>query len=121
MPAPPPPPFGRSPSPAPRRCTVEEKLVCLVENLPPDQHAADFAGAGADLVELGVAQQAPGRIVVDVAVAAQYLHRVERDLGGALGGVEDRAGGVLAGGLAAVAGARHGVDIGAAGIGGGIH
>ena len=44
---------------------------CLAEQLAADQHAADFAGAGADLVELGVAQQAAGRVVVDVAVAAE--------------------------------------------------
>ena len=52
----------------------------LAEQLAADQHAADLAGAGADLVELGVAQQPPGRVVVDVAVAAEDLDRVERDL-----------------------------------------
>src|SRR5229473_463678 len=44
----------------------------LREELPPDQHA-DLRGAGADLVELGVAQQPARREVVDVAVAAQRL------------------------------------------------
>src|SRR5258708_30109100 len=78
----------------------------FLEDLPPDQHAADFAGPRADLVELGVAQQPPGRIVVDVAVAAEALDGVERQLGRALGGVEDRAGGVLARGAAVVAGPR---------------
>src|SRR5712691_8275996 len=78
----------------------------LLENLPPDQHAPDLAGAGADLVELGVAQQAPGREVVDVAVAAQALDRLERHPGPLLGGEQDGAGRVLPGGLAAVAGAR---------------
>src|SRR5689334_16782669 len=53
----------------------------LLEDLPADQHPADLAGAGADLVELGVAQQAAGRVVVDVAVAAETLDRVERDRG----------------------------------------
>src|SRR3990170_4220657 len=80
------------------------------EQLPSDQHAADFAGAGADLVELGVAQQPPGRIVVDVAVAAEQLDGVERALRRLLRGVEDRAGGILAGGLAAVASLRHRID-----------
>ncbi len=47
----------------------------LREELPPDQHAADLRGAGADLVELGVAQQPARREVVDVAVAAQRLDR----------------------------------------------
>jgi len=28
----------------------------FLEQLPPDQHAPDLAGAGADLVKLGVAQ-----------------------------------------------------------------
>jgi len=45
----------------------------FVEQLPADQHAPDLAGAGADLVEFGVAQQAADRIVVDVAVAAELL------------------------------------------------
>src|SRR6202035_4312193 len=88
----------------------------LVEYLPPDQHAANLARAGADLVELGVAQQAAGRKLVDVAVAAEALDRVERHGRGLLGGVEDGAGGVLARGPAAVAGARDRVDIGLAGV-----
>ena len=35
------------------RCGTQRVFV---EQFAPDQHAADFAGAGADLVELGVAQ-----------------------------------------------------------------
>jgi hypothetical protein len=42
----------------------------LFEQLAPDQHAADFARAGADLIELRVAQQASERVVVGVAVSA---------------------------------------------------
>jgi hypothetical protein len=57
-----------------------------LEQLAADQHARDFARAGADLVELGVAQQGPERIVVGVAVAAENLDRVEGDLGPALSG-----------------------------------
>src|SRR5690242_7680786 len=49
----------------------------LAEQFTADQHPPDLAGAGADLVQLGVAQQTPGRIVVDVAVAAQALDRLE--------------------------------------------
>src|SRR5580698_5986899 len=86
------------------------ELPRLLKNLPPDQHAADFAGAGADLVEFGVAQQAPSGKIVDVAVAAEALDGFERHPGSALGGIEDSAGGVFARGLAAVAGARHGID-----------
>src|SRR5512134_3783907 len=88
----------------------------LLEQLTADQHAADFAGAGADFVKLGVAQQPTGRIFVDVAVAAQKLDRVERHLGSGLGGEQDGAGSILARGLAAVAGAGDSIDIGAAGI-----
>src|SRR3546814_18715576 len=46
----------------------------FVEQFAPDQHTPDFAGAGADLVQLGVAPQAAGGVVVDIAVAAQYLY-----------------------------------------------
>src|SRR5262249_34045408 len=74
---------------------IRAELAGFLENLPPDQHPPDFAGASADLVELGVTQQPPGRIVVDVAVAAEALDGVERDLGRLLGGVKDRAGRVL--------------------------
>ena len=93
----------------------------LREQLAADQHAADLAGAGADLVELGVAQQAARRVVVDVAVAAEQLDRVERHLGGLLGRVEDGAGGVLAGRLAAVAGLGDRIDIGLGRIHGHVH
>ena len=55
----------------------------------------------------------PGGELVDVAVAAQGLDRLERHPRRLLGGEEDGAGGVLAAGLAPVARARHGVDIGA--------
>src|SRR3984957_21265169 len=85
--------------------------LALREQLPPDQHSPDFARPGADLVELGVAQQTPERIIVGVAVAAENLDRVERDLGCALGGIEDRARGVLARRLAAIARLGDGVDI----------
>src|SRR5258708_15088623 len=46
------------------------------EQLAADQPAADFGSAGADLVELGVAPQPPGRRLVDVAPAAQRLDRL---------------------------------------------
>src|SRR3546814_9750570 len=69
-------------------------LLRLVEQLAADQHAADLAGAGADLVELGIAQQAARRIVVDIAVAAQRLDGLQRHPGRLLGGEENRPGGV---------------------------
>ena len=91
------------------------------EQFAPDQHAPDLAGAGADLIELGIAQQPAGRIVVGIAVAAEQLDRVERHAGRVLRRVEDRAGGILARGLAAVAGSRHRIDVGPAGIHRDIH
>ena len=50
----------------------------LLVNLPPDQHAADFAGAGADFVELGVAQQPAGREIVDATSTSRvYTQHLE--------------------------------------------
>src|SRR5437660_10878051 len=96
--------------------SIYSYLRGLGKNLAADQHAADLRGARADLVELGVAQQPAGWEVVDVAVAAEDLHRVERDRRRLLGGVEDGAGGVLARRLPAGARLRHGIDGGFAGI-----
>src|SRR5215470_17733855 len=93
----------------------------LLINLPPDQHAANFARPGADLVELGVAQQPAGGEIVDVAVAAEALDCLQRHEGRPFGGVENSAGGIFAGDAAVVAGARHRVDIGLGGVGGHIH
>src|SRR5438445_10077964 len=68
----------------------------LRHDLAADQPAADFAGAGADLIELGVAQQPAGRIVVDIAVTAKQLQRVERHLRCLFSGEQHAAGGILA-------------------------
>src|SRR5580765_1091720 len=68
----------------------------LGEQLAPDQHAPDLAGAGADLVELGVAPQPAERVVVDVAVAAEDLHALAGHPGRLLGAPQDHAGAVLA-------------------------
>src|SRR5690606_29492832 len=57
---------------------------------------ADFAGAGANFVELGVAPQATDREFVDVAVTAQDLDRFTGKPGRLFRGVEDDAGAVLA-------------------------
>src|SRR5438034_4956431 len=93
----------------------------LGKQLPPDQPAADLGRSRADLVELRVAPQAPGRVVVDVAVAAETLDRLARHPGSIFRSVEDRPGGVLARGFVAVAGLADRVDIGAAGVQGCIH
>src|SRR5688572_6149813 len=63
----------------------------FLEELAPDQHAPDLARAGADLVELGIAQKPSGRIIIDIAVAAETLHGVEANPGRALGREEDGA------------------------------
>src|SRR5258706_2447653 len=88
------------------------------EELAPDQHAADLVGAGADVVELGIAEQAPRGKFVDVAVAAEGLDRVERDLHGVLGSEKKARGGVLARGAAAslVERLRHAIAEGARGL-----
>src|SRR5437762_8105913 len=72
----------------------------LGKQLPSDQPAADLGSSRADLVELRVAPQAPGRVIVDVAVAAETLDRLARHPGRFFGGVENGAGCVLARGLA---------------------
>src|SRR6185437_3898739 len=88
----------------------------LFEELAADQHAADLRRAGADLVELGVAPQTPGRELVDVAVAAETLNRLAGHPRRLLGRMENRAGGILARRLAAVARLADRVDVGAAGV-----
>src|SRR5262249_49761880 len=54
----------------------------LFEDFTPDQHAADFAGAGADLVKLRITLKPAGWIVIDITVAAQTLDRLKRHPGG---------------------------------------
>src|SRR5690606_32671517 len=54
--------------------------AAAVEQLASDQHAPDLVGARTNRIELGVAQDAAGGVLVDVAVAAQRLDRLQRDL-----------------------------------------
>src|SRR3546814_10572016 len=61
----------------------------LLEQFPSDQPSPDLRRSRADLVQLRVAQQAAGRIVVDVAVAAEALDCLERHPGRPLGRVEE--------------------------------
>ena len=58
-----------------------------------DQEAADFVGAGADVVQLGIAQEAFDRPVGGIARAAQSLDRLERAFHRILAGEQDRPGG----------------------------
>src|SRR5512132_4312538 len=57
---------------------VVQPLLRLVEQLAADQHPSDLGRARSDLVELGIAPQAPGRVVVNITVAAQRLNRLTR-------------------------------------------
>src|SRR4051812_32521561 len=68
----------------------------LREQLAADQHAADFAGARADFVQLGVAPQAPQRVFVDVAVAAEDLDAFAGHPRGLLRAPQDHGRAVLA-------------------------
>src|ERR1700730_10866885 len=75
-------PQGRGGAPSPQGGHhLPHEMVTLPrlrEQLAPDQHAPNLAGTGADLIELGITQIAPGRIIVDVAVAAEELDRIKR-------------------------------------------
>ena len=83
-------------------------LFCFAEELSPDQHATNFARSGADLVKLGVAQQAPGGVLVDITIAAKQLDGIERHLGAKALAVTDIApvGVTGHGGAVTVLGAR---------------
>src|SRR5512139_336849 len=78
-----------------RRCGIAASHR-LGEQLAADQHAPDLRGAGADLVQLSVAPQAPERVLVDVAVAAEDLDALAGHPGRLLGAPEDDARAVLA-------------------------
>lgn len=93
----------------------------LLVELSADQHSANLAGAGTDLVQLGVAENAASGEVVDVSVAAQALDGVQGNLGGALGRVQDDTGAVAVGGVASIAGTGSGVNVGARGVELGVH
>src|SRR5579872_3695503 len=81
-----------------------ERRLSLPDQLAADEEAADLVGAGADVVELGVAQVALHRIVAQVAGPAQRLDGLERRPDAVLGRQQDRAGGVETGGAARIAG-----------------
>src|SRR6266545_1599221 len=78
-------------------------LFRLVEQLAADQHPPYLRRARADLVQLGVAPQPTGGIVVDVAIATQSLDRLPGHPGRLFRRIEYRAGRILARSLAAVA------------------
>src|SRR5471032_1498289 len=57
----------------------------FAEELPADEHSADFRGAGADLIQLCVAPETSSRGLVDIAHATQGLDRLTRHPRGFLG------------------------------------
>ena len=78
-----------------KRRQGHEALHRLREILAANQHATNFAGARTDFIELGIAPQAAGGVLVGVADAAQGLNGFPGHPGRLFGGVEDGAGGVL--------------------------
>src|SRR5207302_1549796 len=56
------------------------RVVARQENLARDDEPLDLGGPFVDLEQLGVAHQLLDRILLDVAVAAEDLDRVGRDL-----------------------------------------
>src|SRR5476649_1186205 len=54
---------------------LSARSSCFSEQFAADQHAANFTGARTDFIELRVAPQTPDRVLVDIAIAAQYLDR----------------------------------------------
>src|SRR6476659_4680185 len=67
----------------------------LREQLAADQHPAHFRRPGADLVQLRIAPEAPERVLVDVAVAAEDLDALAGHPSRLLGAPEDHRGAVL--------------------------
>src|SRR5690606_23999469 len=66
-------------------------LAALLEQLPADQHSPDFTGAGADLVQLGITQQAASGVVIDIAVAPEDLDGIQRGAGRLFGGIDRKS------------------------------
>src|SRR5713226_9701405 len=85
-----------APGTCPQICTRRPPSGRFRKELPADQPAADLGSPRSDLVELRVAPQAPGRVIVDVAVAAETLDRLARHPGCFFRRVEDGAGRILA-------------------------
>src|ERR687895_746788 len=71
------------------RATRPERSISIGtrhEYLTGDDQALDLRGALVDLEQLGVAHELLDRVLLDVAVAAEHLDRVGRDLHGRVGG-----------------------------------
>jgi hypothetical protein len=46
---------------------------CQLEKLPPNQHAPDLTGTRPNLIQLGISQQPPSRVVIDIAITPKHL------------------------------------------------
>ena len=68
----------------------------FVKQFAPDQHAADFTCARANFVQLGVAPQATGGVLVNIAIATQYLYAFAGHPGGFFGAIQNNGGAILA-------------------------
>src|SRR5690606_5329888 len=71
----------------------------LLKQFPSDQHTPDFRRAGTDFVKLRIAQKAARRVVIDVAIAAQRLYRLQGHLRGVFRRIKNAARRILARGL----------------------
>src|SRR6266850_3887139 len=100
---------------------MRRPLCGFCEELAADEPAPDLGGAGADLVELGVAPEAPGRRLVDVAHAAERLDRLAGHPRGFFRRIQNGPGGILARGLAAIERLPDGVHVRAARGESGVH
>src|SRR5262249_51711682 len=85
----------------------------LHKEFAPDQHSADFRGAGADFVKLRIPEQPADRIIVRIAIAAKRLNCLQSHSCRLFRRIQYAAGGVLAGRLAAIEGGCNRIDIGA--------
>lgn len=96
-------------------------LLELVVEAASNKHTPDLLGTSSDGVEPCIAQEATDRVLVDVAVSAEGLHRLHSDLYSRVRRVQNGAGAVPSADLACVARASDGVDVGARGGELGVH
>ena len=62
-----------SPLTATKQAARMSTSLCLLVQLPPNEHASDFACASSDLIQLSVPQQPSCGVLVHVSVATQTL------------------------------------------------
>ena len=68
------------------RFVVRFQCACFLgrfaEQFSANQHPANFICSCPDIIKLGIAQQASGRVFIDVTIATQGLDRFQRDFHG---------------------------------------